>query len=105
MVEQVEELRAELHVEAFRKPEVLHGRKIDVLKAKVAEQVSAHSAESADGRWQHHGVAHCVTAEQIQGIGAGARSATVQPQSFSGAGRITGSGKIRNSGSNGGLEV
>ena len=46
-IEEIEELRAELHAEAFFEGEVLKDREIHVPEARVAEDIAAHGAKCA----------------------------------------------------------
>src|SRR5215469_6219438 len=90
MVEEIEEFRAELRVEAFAETEILHDRKVDALEAEVTEGIAAHAAESAKRRRQHHAIAHHIATKHTERCCVTARRATVQGERLGDAGRIAG---------------
>src|SRR5216683_6626089 len=69
MVENVEELGAELGMDTFTKMPVLGNREIEVLESGVGEQISRHVAQLPQRRRQHDGSALGVAPIQVQGSG------------------------------------
>src|SRR6267154_1177917 len=71
MVENVEELGAELGMDTFTKMPVLGNREIEVLESGVGEQISRHVAQLPQRRRQHDGSALGVAPIQVQCRGCG----------------------------------
>src|ERR1022692_162112 len=63
VIEDVEELGAELKPHGFSKVEILSQREIEIPEAAVLEHVAAHVAELAERRRNHHGTAIGVAAK------------------------------------------
>src|SRR5277367_2637270 len=61
MVEDIEEFRAELHVDSFTEAEHLHGGEVHIPKPEIPEGVATHSAERTRSGWSHHGLSFRVT--------------------------------------------
>src|SRR5271154_5873545 len=97
MVENVEELGAELEPHGFSKVEILGHREIEISEAGVLERVPAHVAELAQRRRKHHGASIGVAAEQIQRSSRSSGCSSVHGQCLGGTGRIRRGGEVRNS--------
>src|SRR5215469_12239486 len=62
MVEEVEELGAELHPGSLSEMPILCHREIQVAETGIRKDVSAHRPELAERRWKHYRGFHDVTA-------------------------------------------
>src|SRR6202140_746236 len=90
MVEDVEELRAELRTEMLAPLEVLGDGKIHVLETSIAEDVASHGAESAERRWNQDRIAVRIAAKGRQRIARITHRSSVQRQCFCAASGIAG---------------
>src|ERR1700728_1923129 len=77
MVENVEELGAELGAEFFPEVPVLGNREIEVSEAGIGKQIARHVSELSQRRRNHNGVALGVAAEGTQRSRGRSRSSTV----------------------------
>src|SRR5580704_3460085 len=62
MVEDIEEFRAELHVEAFTEAEHLHGGEVHIPKPEIPEGVATHGAERTRSGRSHYRLSFRVAA-------------------------------------------
>ena len=69
MIEQVEELHAELGGETLTKFPILRDREIYVAKTGIAENVAAHRAEGSERRGNQDGLAVRIATERIESVG------------------------------------
>src|SRR5580704_4591719 len=89
MIENVEELRAELSAKPLSELPVLCNREIEVTETRIGERVAAHVAELTERRRNHDRVAFGIATEQIESRDRGPRRITsVQSQSFRVASRV-----------------
>src|SRR5579859_1036450 len=88
MIEDVEELGAELQAHRLSKVEVLGEREIEVAEAGVLEHIAPHVSELAKRRRQHDGTALRVATEEGERLGRSAGAAAIQSQRLGVAGRI-----------------
>src|ERR1700674_5514988 len=88
MVEDVEELRAELRTEMLAPLEVLGDGKIHVLETRIAEDVASHGAESAKRRRNQDRIAIRITTKGRQRIARITHCSSVQSQCFCATSRI-----------------
>src|SRR5580658_8992570 len=77
MIENVEELSAELGAVALAKVPVLCHREIEVAETGIGENVASHGAEGSERRRNHDGASLRVTAEEVNGGGRGAGSSAI----------------------------
>lgn len=88
VIENVEELGAELQTVPLSEMEVLAKREIEVLEARILEHVSSHISELAE-RWRKHDRASLGIAAKIcQRFRGCPRAAAIQRESLRVAGRI-----------------
>src|ERR1700690_2327340 len=88
MVENVEELRPELRVEALAKMPVFGHGEIEVAETGIGENVTSHGAEGSQCWWNHDGVPLGVAAEQAEGsLGRTHACSSIQVLSILKAGR------------------
>src|SRR5579863_1122080 len=66
MVKNVEELRAELQPHCFSKVKILGYREIEILETGILKHVAPHVPKLSERRWDHHGTAIGIAAEQVQ---------------------------------------
>src|ERR1019366_4418706 len=89
MVENVEELRPELGVEALAEMPVLGQREIHVFETGIRKNVASHGAEGSQWRRNQDGIAFGVAAVEGQGFSCRTWGSSIECESFCVAGRVT----------------
>ena len=64
MIEDIEKLGAELHVETLTEPEIFQSGKVHVAETKVAENIAPHGAERSQSWRKHDGTVDLIAAKR-----------------------------------------
>ena len=77
VIENIEELGAELQAHGFSKVEVLAQREIEILEPGILKHVPSHVSELTERRRHHNGITVGVAAKKGERFGRCARRATI----------------------------